>query len=124
MRFACWLALLVFSATASPARAGEPFPFGSALMLESEAAHKHKRVPMIEIEENGAATLDLWCASVRAQASVGADGSLALTPGARDNGTCDPDRVAGDDDLLDRLAHMTKWRRSGDLIEFSGAATL
>jgi hypothetical protein len=118
------LALLLVSALTIAAQAGEPFPFGSELMLEGPSTHKQKRLPMIEIEENGAATLDLWCGSVRAQASVGDDGAITITPGERNNGQCDADRVAADDDLLDMLVHMTKWRRSDDLVEFSGAASL
>lgn len=124
MRAVFLLAVLALAALSFAAQAGEPFPFGSELMLEGSAAHQQKRMPMIEIEEDGAATLDLWCGSVRAQASVGDDGAIAITPGARNSAQCDADRIAGDDDLLDMLVHMTKWRRSGDLIELSGAATL
>ncbi len=120
--FACSVLLLI--AVQFAARAGEPFPFGSELMLEGDTSHQHKRLPMIEIDEDGAATLDLWCGSVRAQAVVGDDGAIAITPGDRNNGQCDADRVAADDDLLDTVVHMTKWRRNGDLVEFSGAATL
>jgi hypothetical protein len=121
-RSACVLALLGLLTSMSAAIASETgFPFGSELMLEGETTHAQKRLPMIEIEEDGAATLDLWCGSVRAQAAVGGDGTIAITPGERDNGRCDPDRIAGDDDLLDMLVHLTKWRRRGDLVEFSGA---
>jgi hypothetical protein len=123
MRAVFRLAVPLLAALIFPARASEPFPFGSELMLEGNPTPQQKRLPMIEIEEDGAATLDLWCGSVSAEASVG-DGTIAITPGARDNAPCNPDRVAGDDDLLDMLVHMTKWRRNGDLIEFSGAATL
>jgi hypothetical protein len=108
----------------SLAHAGELFPFGSELMLDDSSMPKHKRMPMIEIEENGATTIDLWCGSLRAQTSVGEDGAIVITPGDRNNAQCDPDRVAGDDDLLDMIVHMTKWRRQGDLVEFSGATTL
>jgi hypothetical protein len=124
MRAAFPLAVLVLAALSFPAAAGEPFPFGSELMLEGSSTHQQKRLPMIEIEEDGAATLDLWCGSVRAQATVGDDGAIAIMPGERNNAQCNPDRVAADDDLLDMLVHMTNWRRGGDLIEFSGAATL
>jgi len=32
--------------------------------------------------------------------------------------------VAGDDDLLDMILRVTNWRWKGDVIEFSGAATM
>jgi META domain len=123
-RFACCLAVLVASTAPCAAFAGEPFPFGSELMLDTATPqHGSKRLPMIEIEDNGATTLDLWCGSVRGQAAVG-DNTISFTPGVRDNGQCDPDRIASDDDMLDMLVHMTKWRRIGDVVELSGATTL
>jgi hypothetical protein len=123
-RSTCALALLLLITVAPSAHAAEPFPLGSELMLDGASPqHGSKRLPMIEIEDGGAATLDLWCGSVRAQAAVG-DGTIAITPGARDNAQCDADRIASDDVFLDTLVHMTKWRRRGDVVEFSGAATL
>jgi hypothetical protein len=112
---------LLIAIAGFPARASEPFPFGDELMLESDSMLKQKRMPMIEIEDDGRATLDLWCGSVRTQATVGEDGSIAIAPGMRDNGQCDAERIAGDDDLLDRLLQLTRWHRRGDLVEFSGA---
>lgn len=121
----CMLAvlfLLFLAGVIRPVVAAEnEFPFGSELMLEGESSRAHKRLPMIQVEEDGSATLDLWCGSVRTQATVGADGSIAIAPGVRNNGQCDPERIASDDDLLDMMLHLTKWRRSGDLVEFSGA---
>ncbi len=115
------VALLSLSAIGCSVSAAEnDFPFGSELMLEGESSRTHKRLPMIQVDEDGAATLDLWCGSVRTQATVGADGSIAIAPGVRNNGQCDPERIASDDDLLDMMFHLTKWRRSGDLVEFSG----
>ena len=123
-RCACTLALLLVTNAALSARAGEPFPFGSELMLDTAPAAGSKRLPMIQIEDDGSAAIDLWCGSVKAQAAVGDDGTIALTPGVRDNGQCSADRVAGDDDLLDMILHMTNWRWKGDVIEFSGAVTM
>jgi hypothetical protein len=120
---ACWF-VVVTLAIAFPAAAAETaFPFGSELMLDGKTTRGHKRLPTIAIEQDGSAAIDLWCGSVKAQAMIGA-GTIALTPVARDNGPCDAERIAGDDDLLDTIMHMTTWRRSGDMVEFSGAATL
>jgi hypothetical protein len=121
--FACCLVATLLAAGMFPAAAETAFPFGSELMLDGKMMRGHKRLPTIAIEQDGAVAIDLWCGSVRAQATIGA-GTIALTPVARDNGQCDAERIAGDDDLLDTIMHMTKWRRSGDTVEFSGAATL
>jgi META domain-containing protein len=121
---ACSFAVTVLAIGLCPASAAETaFPFGSELMLDGKTTRGHKRLPTIAIEQDGAVVIDLWCGSVRAEAVIGA-GTIAFTPVARDNGQCDAERIAGDDDLLDTIMHMTKWRRSGDAVEFSGAATL
>ena len=121
---ACWLAVVVLAGGPIATLAADTnFPFGSELMLDGKPLRGQKRLPSISIEQDGSAAIDLWCGSLRAQAAVG-NGTITITPGPRDNGQCTPDRVAGDDDLLDVLVHMTSWRRRGDAIEFSGATTL
>lgn len=121
---ACWLVAAVLAAGVLPASAAETgFPFGRDLMLDGKSTRGHKRLPSIAIEQDGSAVIELWCGSVRAQAAVG-NGTITITPGARDNAQCDPERIAGDADLLDTIVHMTKWRRSGDSVELSGPATL
>jgi len=121
-RSICSVVLLAASLTC--VNAGESFPFGSELMLDAAPMHGSKRVPMIEIEEDGSASIDLWCTSLRAQATVG-DGSIAIVPAA--NGAppaCEPDRQARDADLLAALAQVTAWRRSGEIVELSGPTPL
>jgi heat shock protein HslJ len=121
---ACWLVVAVFASIPLAAMAAETaFPFGSELLLDGKPLRGTKRLPSLSIEPDGTAAIDLWCGSVRAQATIG-NGTITIAPGARDNAQCDPERVAGDDDLLDMLVHMTNWRRRGDTVEFSGPATL
>jgi hypothetical protein len=122
-RVLCLVVLLVASAWS--ARAGEFFPFGSELMLETPPMHGSKRVPMIEIEDDGTASIDLWCASVKAQATVG-DATLTIVPGdvRPPAQPCEPGRQARDAELLAALAQVTGWRRHGDLVELSGATAL
>ena len=104
---ACWLvAMLLANGTVAAIAAETAFPFGSELMLDGKTTRGHKRLPTIAIEQDGAAAIDLWCGSVRAQASVGA-GTISFAAVARDNGQCDAERIAGDDDLLDMLLDMT-----------------
>jgi heat shock protein HslJ len=122
--YACWLVVAVFASTPLAATAAETvFPFGSELLLDGKPMRGTKRLPSLSIERDGTAAIDLWCGSLRGRADIG-NGTIAITPGERDNGQCAPDRIAGDDDLLDMLVHMTNWRRRGDTVELSGPATL
>src|SRR5262249_42577309 len=74
-------ALALLAASLLPAPADDSFPFGSTLMLDAAPMRGSKRVPMLEIAENGAAAIDLWCASASAQAVIG-DHSISIAPGA------------------------------------------
>jgi hypothetical protein len=117
------LAMLAAVAAVCPAHASEPFPFGSELILDTAPMHGSKRIPMIEIEDNGAASIDLWCTSVKAQATVN-DAAITIIPGDAPQAQCDPDRQARDADLLATLTQVTGWRRHGEVIELTGPMPL
>jgi hypothetical protein len=88
-RFAVLVAGVVVSGSIASAGSENSFPFGSELMFDQAPMHGSKRVPMIEIEDNGATSIDLWCASAKAQATVG-DGSITIIPGEVEaNAQCD-----------------------------------
>jgi len=124
LRAGCLSVLLAFTCALPAAKASEPFPFGSELMLDAAPMHGSKRIPMIEIEENGTVSIDLWCTSVRAQATVG-DNSITIVPGdLQTNAQCEPERQACDATLLTELAQVTNWRRNGEVIELLGATPL
>ena len=117
-------ALAVFAGSFLPASATEAsFPFGSALVLDAAPLPGTKRVPMIEIEENGDASFYLWCASARGSANVGQD-TISLTPTTALPSQCTPDQISRDADLLVQLSQMTGWHRQGDEIDLTGSATL
>jgi META domain len=122
-RFVCGLFAFAFAMGIAPAPASEPFPFGTALMLDAAPLRGSKRIPMLEIQENGMASIDLWCASARAQAIVG-DNSITIAPGDLQSPQCDPERQSRDEKLLAVLAQVTNWRRTGELIELLGATPL
>ena len=52
-RFACCLAVFIAAPALCTAIAGEAFPFGSELMLDTAPLRGSKRIPMIQIEETG-----------------------------------------------------------------------
>jgi hypothetical protein len=117
-------ALFLLAIAICPALASEPFPFGSELMLDAAPMQGTKRMPMLEIDDNGTTTIDLWCTSVQAQTTVGGDGTITIVPGATQPVQCTPERESIDQDLIAALTQATNWRRNGDVIELSGAATL
>jgi hypothetical protein len=99
------------------------FPFGTELMLDVEPLYGSKRIPMIEIDDNGTATIDLWCASVHASATVG-ETSITIVAEQPQPAQCTPERQTGDQDLLTALSQATTWRRDGEVIELVGPTTL
>lgn len=117
------LVLLVFAVLLPFASAEDSFPFGTTLMLDAAPMRGSKRIPMLEIAENGAAAIDLWCATARAQAVV-ADHSISIAPGDVANTQCGPERQSRDAELLAALAQVTNWRRKGDIVELLGSTLL
>lgn len=120
---ACLLVCAAVPLAPRPAASDEAFPFGSELMLDVAPMRGSKRVPIIAIEENGSATIDLWCLSLHADATVG-DDSITIVPGPPQASACTPERAASDQDLLAALSQVTRWRREGEVIELSGPTTL
>ncbi len=123
-RFAGCLVCALVSSSIWPAIASEQaFPFDRELMLDVAPMRGSKRVPILQIGENGAVSIDLWCARARAEANVG-QGSISIVPGEVQPAQCAPERQSGDQNLLAALAQVTNWRRRGDVIELLGATTL
>jgi hypothetical protein len=92
-------------------------------MLDVAPMRGSKRVPIIEIAENGAAVIQLWCASTRGQASIDQD-SITIVADQVPPTQCDPERQTRDDGLLAALTQVTNWRRQGEVVEFQGATKL
>jgi hypothetical protein len=83
------LVLLLFTVALLLASAGDSFPFGTTLMLDAAPMRGSEGVPMLEIAEDGVASIDLWCASLRAQAVV-ADNLISISPGELQKGNLPP----------------------------------
>jgi len=123
----CRLCVLVAMLLLGPlglARAADSaFPFGTELMLDVEPLYGSKRIPMLQIEDDGTAAIDLWCASVHASATVG-ENSITIVAEPAEPGQCTAERQSGDQTLLAALSQVTNWRRDGDVIELIGPTTL
>jgi heat shock protein HslJ len=99
------------------------FPFGHELLLDARPMKGSKRVPILDVSENGAAVIDLWCDSVQGQVVVVQD-TITILTGAKTERVCSPDRARGDEDMLNALQQVTTWRMNGDSVELIGPRTL
>ena len=108
----------------APARAqAQEFPFGLEITLDASRMPGSKRIPSLDIGDNGEVVLELWCKGGKGQFSV-AGNTIAFVPGAMENRSCPPERAQADDDLIAALGEATTWRRQGDFVTFVGAKTL
>ena len=113
-------ALLVMSAVA---RAEEGFPFGTEMTLEAVPQPGSKRIPNLEIGDNGEVVLELWCKGGNGQFSV-AGNTIIFVPGAMESRSCPPDRAQADDELIAALSDVATWRRQGDFVMLMGTKQL
>jgi len=117
-------ALLALIAAASfDVAADHGFPYDGVLQLEAKPMKGSKRVPILQIESNGAAAFDLWCNKVAAQLVV-VDNTITILLGARTEKQCEPERMQADEDLLAALQQVANWRRDGDLLVLQGERSL
>jgi hypothetical protein len=115
------LALAAFAA--NPARADEGFPFGFEMTLDATPQTGSKRIPTLEIGDNGEATLELWCKGGKGQFSV-AGNTVIFVPGAVEDHDCPPARAQADDELIAALSQAATWKRQGDFVSFIGTKPL
>ena len=116
----------MFAASGSlitPAVADEGFPFGFEMTLDGGPQPGSKRIPTLEIGDNGEAKLDLWCKSGTGQFSV-AGNTVIFVPGQLQDRDCPPARAQADDDFVAALSEATTWRRRGDQVSFVGTRPL
>jgi hypothetical protein len=122
-------ALLLFSCGAGVW--AEPFPFDQELLLDAAPIRPGKRMPILTVEPNGSAKIDLWCRTVSARIEI-SDAAVKIEAGALPEGQpemlsagqCTPERMQADEELLGALIQVTGWRRQGDSIVLEGPRTL
>jgi heat shock protein HslJ len=107
----------------SPARATEGFPFGLEMTLDVARQPGSKRLPSLEIGDNGEAILELWCKGGKGQFSV-AGNTVIFVAGAFEDRACPPARAQADDDLVTALSQAATWSRQGDFVSFIGTKAL
>jgi heat shock protein HslJ len=116
-------ALLVLAGVSAVIAAERSFPYDSTLLLEAKPMKGSKRVPILQIDPKGEASIDLWCNTVAAQLVV-VDNTITVILGSRTEKQCDPDRMQADEDLQATLQEVTTWRRQDDLLVLQSERTL
>ena len=114
--------LFVAVAGTAPAHAQE-FPFGLEMTLDGARMPGSKRIPSLEIGDNGEVVLELWCKGGKGQFSV-AGNTIVFVPGSMENRSCPQDRAQADDDLIAALSDAATWRRQGDFVTLIGSKQL
>ena len=117
------LVLLTAALEIAPARADDGFPFGMAMTMDVARQPGSKRLPNVEIGDNGEAVLELWCKGGKGQFSV-AGNTVIFVAGPIEDRACPPARAQADDELVAALGEATNWKRQGDFVSFIGTKTL
>ena len=124
--FRCGAAALVTASAAlqaTPAFADGAFPFGLEMTLDVARQPGSKRLPSLEIGDNGEAVLELWCKGGRGQFAV-AGNTVIFAAGPLEDRACPPTRAQADDDLVAALSATATWKRQGDFVSFTGTKPL
>ena len=109
----------------------EPFPFDQELLLDAAPLRPGKRMPVLTVEPNGNARIDLWCRTVSAQIEI-SDTAMKIDAGPLPEGLpemmsagqCTPERVQADEELLAALTQITGWQPEGEGVVLEGPKTL
>ena len=124
------VAFLLFL-TCGPAAAADQFPFNKELLLDAAPMRPGKRMPILTVEPDGNAQIDLWCKTVSARLEISETAMKIETaplpdglPGMLSAGQCTPERIKADEELLADFAQITGWRRHGEGIVLEGPKTL
>ncbi|WP_172112488.1 META domain-containing protein [Bradyrhizobium aeschynomenes] len=117
------VATLLMSGVPLAAASAEEFPFGMEMTLDALPQPGSKRVPDLDIGDNGETVLELWCKGGKGQFSV-AGNTIVFIAGKIEDRNCPPARAQADDELIAALSAVTNWKRQGDLIIFVGPKTL
>jgi META domain len=115
--------MAAFGSLSTAAIAEDGFPFGFEMKLEATPQPGSKRIPTLEIGDNGEVKLDLWCKTGTGQFSV-AGNTVIFVPGRFQDRGCPPARAQADDDLVAVLGEAATWKRRGDLVSFIGSRSL
>ena len=118
-----FFAAAMVALTSGAAKAADGFPFGTEMTLEALPMPGSKRVPNIEIGDNGEVILELWCKAAKGQFSV-AGNTVIFVPAQVQDRSCPPAKAQADDELVAALADAATWKRQGEIVTFIGTRQL
>ena len=109
----------------------DQFPFDQEFLLDAAPMRPGKRMPILLVEPNGNAKIDLWCKSVPGRVEI-SDMDMKIEPGPLPEGMpemlsagqCTPERMQADQELLAVLAQVTGWQRQNEGIILLGPTKL
>ncbi len=107
----------------TPHALAQGFPFGSELVLDADPMRGSKKIPILDIGQDGTADIDLWCNTVKARLVVAAN-TVTIITGEVSARQCPPDRARADSELLSALNEVTNWRMEHQALVFTGGRTL
>jgi len=121
---------LALTGLAGAAPAAQPFPFDQMLQLDVRPMRPVKRVPILTVARDGAATIGLWCKTLRGRVEV-SNQAIRIEPGPIPqalprymvDGQCSEARMQADLDTLTALIQVTGWRARGDALVLTGPKT-
>jgi hypothetical protein len=127
--FAC--AALAVILSSGLATAADQFPFDQELVLDAAPMRPAKRMPILTVEPNGHAKIDLWCRTVPARVEI-SDATIKIEagplpedlPAMQSAGQCTPERMQADEEMLAALVQVTGWRREGEGVVLEGSREL
>ena len=132
-RCLCGTAIIVVGLLLAPAaaRAAGEFPFDRELILDARRMGGLKRLPILTVEPNGNAVVDLWCKTVQARVEL-SDTAIKVEaaplpeepPSMMVAGQCSPERMQADQDMLAALTQVTDWRWQGGAVVLDGPTVL
>ena len=101
----------------------QSFPYGTELVLDASPMRGSKKIPSIDIGQDGTADIDLWCNAVKARLVVAAN-TITIITGDLPARQCPPDRARADNDLIAALNDVTTWNMEPGALVFTGSRTL
>jgi heat shock protein HslJ len=117
------VAFVFAMAVLQAAHAEDGFPFGLEMTLDVARQPGSKRLPNLEIGDNGEVVLELWCKGGKGQFSV-AGNTVVFVAAPLEDRACPPARAQADDDLVAALSEAATWKRQGDVVSFVGTRSL
>jgi heat shock protein HslJ len=101
----------------------QAFPYGSELVLDANPMRGSKKIPVLDIGQDGASEINLWCNTVKAKLVVAAN-TITIITSEMSSRQCPPERARADEELLAALNDATTWRMEPDALVFTGGRTL